>query len=783
MRKTMKIGDDWLFAQGDIEGAQGRGFDDCGWEKVDVPHDWAIKQPNVYRNAKVQLSLNILDQDLKASYASAQGFYDRWGVGWYRKKLDMDLSENQTAYLEFDGIFHESSVYLDGEKIGGRRYGYSAFSVPVKSGMLAVRVDNSPEHGADRWYSGCGIYRPVTLTICDKLHVAHWGITITTDNIGLDSADVSAKVEILNQYESSQDVEINACIIAPDGHRCLDSKQKVMAEAGAQFDVDFDFTVENPELWDVDHVALYTLRISVMKDGKETDSKDERFGIRKVELVPQQGMFLNERNIKIKGVNLHHDLGAFGAAWHKTIARDRLDALKEIGCNAIRTSHNPPAAEFLDLCDEMGFMVMDESFDKWDTLRYGEIFEECWKQDIYSMIMRDKNHPCVIMWSVGNEVYHQGHDDMIERLRDLTDYARTLDATRPVTFAMEPHCFDSEQRPLAPMQKAELTKKMHEYTDIIAGNYHEQWYGEYHKLMPDSLILGTETYPFYRGFENTNEGYLPQNPWLDCEEDYVIGQFIWAGIDYLGEAVGCEGWPVRGWAGGLIDTAGQIKPKANLTKSLWNDEPMVFMAVCDDTIKNPMEPLFWSSPKWATGWNFQHLGVTAVRINVFTNCEEVEILLNGARVLKREAADFDGGFMEFFIPWSKGRIEAVGYIDGCEVCRQLYTTAKEASRMSLEAKRLPGDDCEIIKVTAKVLDEDGVFCFGFNEDVTFYSSAGVELLAVDNGDLTDHTPYTDSRRAMLNGMCTAFYRVCANNGEKTITVKSDAGLQGTVSLD
>ena len=566
-------------------------------------------------------------------------------------------------------------------------------------------------------------------------------------------------------------------IITPEGDVCAQKKLTATVSADNTEEVCINFEIEKPSLWGIENPNLYLCRISIIKDNKNIDSCDEKFGIRKAEFFPRKGFFLNGDSVKIKGVNLHHDLGAFGAAWNKAVARDRLEALQEIGCNAIRTSHNPPAAELLDLCDEMGFLVMDESFDKWDTLRYGEIFDECWKQDIEAMIKRDKNHPSIIMWSVGNEVYHQGHGDMIERLKSLTEYARSLDGTRPVTFAMEPHCFDVNQRTLPPKDKAELTQKMHEYTDIIACNYHEQWYDEYHKLMPDSLILGTETYPFYRGYENTNEGYYPKNPWLDCDKDYVIGQFIWAGIDYLGEAVGCGGWPVRGWSSGIIDTAGQIKPKAYLTKSLWTDEPMIYMAICDDTVKNPMEPLFWSSPKWATGWNFEHLGATAVRMNIFTNCEEVEVLLNGAKVIKRKSEDFTGGFMEFFIPWNAGKVEAVGYIGGSEVCRQEYKTAKSASQLSIEAKEL---DEGIVKVTAKAVDEDGLFCFGYNKKIIFSSDSNFELLAVDNGDLTDHTPYTDNTRNMLNGMCTAFYRAGDTSEKCMISAVTEDGFETEV---
>lgn len=782
MRYKKILNDKWKFCEGDFPDAQSLNVDDKSWHNIKVPHDWAINRALVHREADVQLSLNILEDDPKSTYASAQGFYDRWGVGWYRKKLDLNLEKNQVAYINFDGVFHESTVYLDGHEIGGRRYGYSAFCVPVKSGALAVRVDNSPEHAADRWYSGCGIYRPVTLTVCDRLHVKEWGITIVSEHITEHKADTTVKVDISNEYKLDKAAEIKVEILSPSGKLCAKETLQTIVSADSNAQVDFSLKVKTPEFWDITNPALYICKVSILKDGELVDSVEENFGIRKVEFIPKKGFYLNGRSVKIKGVNLHHDLGIMGAVWNKAIARDRLQKLKEIGCNAIRTAHNPPAAEFLDLCDEMGFLVMDEAFDKWDTLRYGEIFEECWMQDIDTMIARDKNHPSIIMWSVGNEVYHQAHDDMIERLKMLSDRVREKDSSRPVTFAMEPHCFDSKQIPLSHGEKAALTKKMYEHVDIISGNYNEQWYDAYHKLMPNALILGTETYPFYRGHGNTNEGYFPQNPWLDCDKDYVIGQFIWAGIDYLGEAVGCGGWPVRGWAGGLIDTAGQIKPKAHLTRSLWQEEPMVFMAICDDTLKNPMEPLFWSSPKWATGWNFEHLGVTAVRMNVFTNCESVEIRVNEASVITRYAKDFSGGYMEMFVPWQRGEVTAIGFNGNDEVCRQTYKTSKEPSKIQLHSHVLKEkDESEILRIEAKAVDKDGTICYGYDKKITFSFSDNLKLLGVDNGDLTDHTLYCDATRTMLHGSCVAFFKA-DDDGLKRVEVITEDSLAGDVSI-
>lgn len=770
---------DWKFYEGN-PAAAAPDFDDTDWKPVTVPHDWAIARPLNHREAEVQLSIGQLDSDPRFTYASAQGFYERWGIGWYRRKMDFALDDTQTAWLTFDGVYHETTAYLNGYQAGSHAYGYTPFVIPATPGILALRVDNMPEHEADRWYSGCGIFRPVTLTVTDKLHISPWGIAITTPKVSDKEAAVQAVVELTNGFAEAKEATVHLEVIAPDGSCAAESSSLLQLPSEDSAKAVFLLKITKPRRWDIINPALYTLRITIERDGEAVDSVEQAFGIRTIEFVAKKGFFLNGRSVKFKGVNLHHDLGMTGAAWHKGIARQRLQALKAIGCNAIRTSHNPPAAEFLDLCDEMGFLVMDEAFDKWDTLRYGLIFKSDWQQDLDSMIDRDRNHPCVVIWSVGNEVNHQAHDDMIERLKMLTDRVREKDPTRPVTFAMEPHAFDPEQVPLSPLQKANLVKKMKPYVDILSCNYHEQWYKTYQEQMPDALFVGTETCPFYRGVI-THEGYLPVNPWLDCKDDAVIGQFVWAGIDYLGEAVGCGGWPVRGWAGGLIDTAGQIKAKAQLTRSLWQEEPMVAMAICDDTLKNPMEPAIWSTPKWAEGWNFEHLGVTCVRMNVFTNCEEAEIQLNGGTILRRHASDFTGGFMEFFVPWVPGEVTAIGYRGGQEVCRQTAKTAGAPHHIALVGKRLTdGDGTQLLRVEACAVDEKGVPCTRCGEVITFAGGEGLTLIGTDNGDLTDHTPYTSSARALHNGRCVAYYTVADPNAPQSVAVQTDKGLTGII---
>ncbi|HPF56010.1 MAG TPA: glycoside hydrolase family 2 TIM barrel-domain containing protein [Clostridiales bacterium] len=779
--RTVNTLRDWDFFDEDLP-ISAVGSDETDFKAVTVPHDWAISRPLVHREAEVQLSLNTLHDDPKFTFASAQGFYERWGVAWYRRKLDFVLSEEQTAWLTFDGVFHESTLYNNGTEVGRHSYGYTPFVIPVKPGNVALRVDNSPAHLADRWYSGCGIIRPVTLTVTDKLHIKPFGISVTTPEISDDSATVAVSVQVKNDFAENKNAAINIQLVDSNGNTCASTEITLAISAGACIFGEAKLTMPNPRRWDITDPVLYSCKITLVRDGKAVNCVEQRFGIRTAVLIPGKGFYLNGKNVKLKGVNLHHDLGMTGAAWHKGLARQRLEALKAISCNAIRTSHNPPAAELLDLCDEMGFLVMDEAFDKWETLRYGRIFDACWKNDLDATIDRDRNHPSVVIWSVGNEVNHQGHDDMIGRLKMLTDRVREKDPTRPVTFAMEPHAFDPAQNALSPAEKAELVEKMLPYIDLISCNYQEQWYDEYHKRMPDALIVGTETFPFYRGQAKRFDAYLPVNPWLDCKKDHVVGQFMWAGIDYLGEAVGCGGWPVRGWSGGVIDTAGQLKAKAQLTRSMWSQEPMIAMAVCDDTLKNPMEPGPWSSPKWAEGWNFEHLDATCVRMNVFTNCEEAEIRQGETPLLRRRIDEFPGGFMEFFIPWAKGEITAVGFNAGQEVCRQTVKTADEPTRIQLAAKAYEdGDGTPIIRVEALAADEQGTPCYRCEQKITFHAGEGLSLLGTDNGDLTDHTPYASACRALYHGCCVACFTE-ETNGPITVSVVTDEGLCGEITV-
>jgi beta-galactosidase len=483
----------------------------------------------------------------------------------------------------------------------------------------------------------------------------------------------------------------------------------------------------------------------------------------------KNGLRVNGEKIKLKGVNLHHGLGAIGAAWNKGLMKQRMLTLKEIGCNAIRTCHNPPASELLDLCDEMGFLVMDEAFDKWKTLRYGLIFDECWQEDLLEMINRDRNHPCVFCWSVGNEVHNQAKEDMLKTLAMLAERTKQEDPSRPVTYAMEPHVFDDEQRKMSPAEKAKLTQKIEKHVDIVSGNYHEQYYDEYHKLMPDMMFIGTETLPFFRNDVYGNTSFLHKNPWFDvAENDFVLGQFIWPGIDYLGEAV----WPARMWSGGIIDSTGRIKERGYLTQSLWSTKPMVHISIYDESAKDMRENGAWGAPPMAGHWNIQHKSRPFIKAFLFTNCEKAAVLVNEKLIKTIDTSNMENGYLEIYLPNIPGVLSAKGIIDEIAACEYILKTAGDPDHIEMALENDIGDECmDIAMVSSKVVDKNGVLCSHYDGAITFLAS-GAQIIATDSGDPTDHTPYKSNTRKPLCGRCTAFLKL---SHKSAVNVSAQSG--------
>lgn len=761
MRITQEINTNWLFQQEDDPAAQNTDYDDSAWQHLTIPHDWAI-------NSKVDPPVDFAESDLinpsGYRWQAWQGFFDRYGIAWYRRYIKFPQAERH--FLEFDGVFQECDVYLNGNLLGHHHYGYTSFGYEVSDfvdehrNVLAVRVDNSREHLCDRWYSGCGIIRPVQLISTHSTRIKRHGIVISNKQITDKSAQFNIEVALDGEIAAGYQLQVAV------SHKLL-GKIAQQIEKTSEMNV-FMFELNSPLLWSTDSPNLYHIEILLLENGAVIDNESLKYGFREIKVSARDGFVINGKRIKLKGVNIHHDLGAIGAAWNRSVMKWRLQILKNIGCNAIRTSHNPPAAELLSLCDEMGFLVMDEACDKWDTLRYGLIFEKCWQEDLIEMIERDRNHPCIFCWSVGNEVNNQASDKMIALLAMLSNKARELDDSRFITYCMEPHVFVEEQRQMTSLQKAELAGRIAEHVDILSGNYHEQYYPEYHKLMPDMVYIASEAYPFFQNSPYQTPAYIDKNPWRDvCENDFVLGEFVWPGIDYLGEA----NWPARMWSGGIIDSTGRIKEIGYLIKSFWMDIPVVHVSIYDESLPDMRENSIWGTPPLAGHWNFAHKSRPFVRGYIFTNCERVLVKIN-AQPVKEIATNIDEkSCFDIYLPNIPGELKVEGINNGQAVCSYTLRTADEPHHIELTIANQDDPSADIFMIEARIVDRDGIVCPHYNKSITFLSS-DAQFIASDNGDPTDHTPYASNTRRAVSGRCMGYFRA-DQNGLCKITVISE----------
>lgn len=775
-RKIILFNKDWLFKKGNYAGAKTETFDDSQWRKLNVPHDWSVEES--------------FDPDME--HGGSQAYLPRWDVAWYRKRFFVDSTdEGKMLYVQFDGIHNNSEVWINGHFVGKRPYGYVSFQYDItpyirwnEENVLAVKVDNTVLP-PDRWYSGSGIYRNVWLVCVDPLHVSAWGTFVTTPEISTESASVNVKTTLMNQYEDRKYCRVVTEIFDDNGVSKGTADAIVTVPDRENLTLSQDIYVSSPNLWSPDNPVMYCALTSVYCDERKIDDHITHFGIREVRLDKDTGLYLNGVNLKLKGVCLHHDLGCLGAAYHDREMERRLKILKEMGCNAIRLAHNPMSAELLDLCDQMGFLVIAEAFDKWKSRYYGELFDEWWERDLEAMLLRDRNHPSIFLWSVGNEVEDQGQPSMLEILDMLVKYCHEQDPTRPVTCALEPHNWPLTLRHGSIEDKVQHTKNIAAKVDILGLNYQEQWYEAYRNAMPDTLIVGTETFPYFRGNGSLVKAYEPMNPWFDvANNDYVIGQFVWAGIDYLGES----SYPSKGWSSGLIDTCGFRKPISYLQQSLWSDKPIVQIAVFDDTMKpshNPRWTMHWKSPKLVSHWTFPHFEEEIIRLVTFTNCESVELFVNDECIGEKHLSDFPNHMMEWYLPYIPGEIRAVGKNRGVIVSSHEMVTTANPYALSLQIDRtsIADDGHDIAHVEVTITDENGVVVPSAEHDITFELEGEGSIIGVDNGDLTSDEPYRGNKRKAYMGRCLVIVQSKGHGGVIRLTASSDGLKEDTVIIE
>lgn len=700
---------DWKFTLSDNPEYAKPDYADASWEDIQLPHDWNIKQ----------------EFDIKAGGSAA---YLPEGIGWYRKTFKVPSSyQGRHVSILFDGIFQQSDVYINGQHLGYRPYGFCSIEYDMtpyihydKENTIAVRVNTTG--GRPRWYSGAGIYRHVWLQAVNPVHVATYGTYITTPEINNEKAEIHIVTTLSNKTEKEQTITVLQRVFDATGRQVAKSNSsQIVINAGTTADLTQNFSLSSPQRWSIEEPNMYRMETTVKIGSKVTDVYTTPFGIRTFRFDKDEGFFLNDKHVKLKGMCLHQDAGSLGTAVPDRSYERRLEILKEYGCNAIRCAHNQPSPEFLNMCDRMGFVVIDEAFDKWKSGYYEKYFDEWWQKDMTDMIVRDRNHPSIILWSIGNEVQEawDNSNTGVERARMLQDFVHKLEPSRPATLAAQ----NGHQEAFAGV------------TDVIGYNYLEARMLSDRCKYPERIFLISEELPYFRGEEGRIRSYTPLNPWqIVAENDFVAGGFIWSGVDYLGEA----GWPSKGWPNGLFDICMFEKPRAAYHRAMWNPEPMVRIAVVDPSLNIDHGRDLWQWPKMAAHWNFpQSYRGMVMEIRTTTNCESIELYLDDKLMGKQETANFTNNTIVWYLPYNPGKLEAKGYNGDKEVAHYQLVTSKNAANAIINADRtkIKADGQDLSHITINLIDSDGNPVQTDDRKVTVKIEGDGKFLGIDNGDL------------------------------------------------
>ncbi len=779
----------WKFFKGDAQGAQQPGFADANWTVVDLPHDWSIEGP--FREAPGSGTFAHLPT----------------GIGWYRKLFRVPESfKGRKVSIEFDGVYQNSEVWINGQYLGKRPYGYIGFAYDLTPHLnfggdnwMAVRVDNSHQPNC-RWYSGSGIYRHTWLLVTNLVHVAHWGTFVTTPQAAAEAAIVQIKTRVQNEGPSESACTLSSSILDRDGNVVQSAAASQVIGANGEYEFIQQIRMDKPNLWSTGNPYLYKARSAVKEGDRILDEYDTVLGIRRAEFDADKGFLLNGRQVKLNGVCVHHEAGSVGAAVPERVWERRLEKLKAMGSNAIRTSHNPYAPEFLDLCDSMGFLVMNEAFDEWkvakgQTPNYGYriYFDEWSERDVTSFVHRDRNHPSVVLWSAGNEVPDQVVPAGVGTLRRLLEIFHREDPTRPVTVA----CDHIASEPVAAPQE------FLGLLDVVGYNYVDRWRGraqEYYSIdrqaHPQRRVIGTESGSMggVRGdygwlfASSERSGFRPfgRNRGVDVEQlwsfvrtyDYVSGDHMWTGIDYLGEAR----WPAKNASSGVIDTCGFEKDGYYFYQSQWTDKPMLHLF---------------------PHWNWKGKEGEFIPVLCYTNCDTVELFLNGrplgvqgywfpragmeltygnyparARV-PRTTADLH---LTWTVPYAPGTLKAVGVKDGKVAAEVEVATAGEPAAIGLSVDRdaIAANRRDVAHAVVKILDAQGRLAPMADNEVTFEILGEGKIIGVDNGNPVSHESFKADRRQAFNGLCLAIVQSTARPGRIQLTATSPGLKAATV---
>ena len=741
MGKVININQNWKFHLGDSVGADYMGFDDSAWRNVNVPHDWSVE--------------SVFDK----SNASGSGYLPG-GTAWYRKHFVLpDDVYGKRVRITFGGIYKHSRVWINSNYLGGWAYGYSTFTFDVtefiRSGenVISVRVEHD-EVADSRWFTGSGIYRDVALEISDINCFENNGVFVSTDEI------IDGKALMTIEYKTIGCDAAEFTVKDSDGNTVV--TDKVEGENG-----EIKIPIQNAELWSPDNPVLYNLCCKSLRNNVSTDEINIPFGIRKAVFDADKGFFLNGENMKLKGVCVHHDAGALGAAVPMSVWERRLKKFKAAGCNALRTAHNPPSSDLLDLCDRIGLLVMDEAFDEWEGAKnkwwqghnvyppkrfgYAEDFPMWHKADLEAMVLRDRNHPSVILWSIGNEIDYPndpyvtplfdevlGNNDANKPAQERRYDDKKPDARRLTTVAGElvdiVHAIDSTRPVLSALSFPELSTRtgFFDVLDVAGYNYREHFYEEDHKRFPDKVIFGSEN------------GHSPEAWYAVRDNEYICGQFLWTGIDFLGE---CRGWPIRISQAGMLDLCGNEKPLYYQRKAFWTEEPFVKIAVSKGTKDK--------TSVWSDNFVYSANDGETVSVSCYTNSDNAELFINGKSLGKKTLTDKDGCRVTWEFSYEAGVLTARAGDAEDTLC-----TPENAEKINFDIYENQ-DDC--IQLEVAVVDKNRNIASSDDKIIYYQLIGDGEILGIENGKPDDLTCYAENYRSTYNGRAIVYIR---KNAEK-----------------
>jgi len=764
---------DWRFTRDSVTKAEQPTFDDSKWRVLDLPHDWSIEGEVSPKNS-----------------TGGGGGYFPAGIGWYRKTFNIPNEwKDKKVSIYFEGVYMNSEVFINGKSLGIYPYGYSSFSYDLssylnfdKDNVIAVKVDNSQQVNS-RWYSGSGIYRHVRLIIANTVRVPEWGVAIATPDVSSKKATVKIKTLIKNGTNSDQNIVLSTRLRDANFKDAGNSRIMVEVAANSEKEIAQSIVVPGPLLWTPETPRLYEAHIQLSQNKKVLDETKTNFGIRSIKFTVEKGFQLNGKTIKINGGCEHHDNGCLGAAAFDRAEERKVELLKKAGFNAVRTSHNPPSEAFLNACDKLGLLVVDEAFDCWRAGKnkhdYATYFDQWWKRDLEAMVLRDRNHPSIIMWSIGNEIVERGSPEAVETAKMLVKFIKNIDTARAVTSAIVED--GKEWSTLDPLMAAH---------DVGGYNYHLGNAVADHQRVPSRIIVQTESYP-KDAFANWK---------LVHNNNFVIGDFVWTAIDYLGES-GIGRWYYSGdvpgehwehdffpWHGaycGDIDLIGWRKPISHYRSLLYNDSEKLYMTVREP---NP-EPLeikttWWSVwPTWES-WTWPEYTGKDVQVEIYSKYAKVRLYLNNKLIGEKATTVEQEHKAQFVLAYSPGILKAVGVDNDKEVESTVLKTSGDAAKILLHAdrKEIIANGQDLSYVIIEITDKDDIFQPNAANRLHFNIEGPGTVAGVANADMKDTDPYVGNAHKVWHGRALVVIKSTHGAGDIKLTVSSPGLSTATLNI-